>query len=81
MLRDTLVCRQKIPGVSRKIWRHTKFTLDIIDSASEPKRKRYLNVKNFAKGVSRKVQKIFSVSRAEKFENHCFKYILRKNRK
>jgi hypothetical protein len=38
MLHDILVCRLKIPGVSRKIWQHTKLTLDIIDSASEPKK-------------------------------------------
>jgi len=39
MLRGTLLCRDVISGVSRKVWRHTKFTLDKIDSASEPKKK------------------------------------------
>jgi len=48
MLRDTLLCRDVISGVSRKVWRHTKFTLDKIDSASEPKkttRKRVKRIK------------------------------------
>jgi len=26
MLRDTLLCREAISGMLRKVWRHTKFT-------------------------------------------------------
>jgi len=43
MLRDTLLCRRAISGVSRKVWRHTKFTLDKIDLASEPKKQPILS--------------------------------------
>jgi len=77
MLRDTLLCRDVISGVSRKVWRHTKFTLDKIDSASEPKKTTRKRVKR-SKIVYHCVAKLefnFSVSRSEKFENHWYKQI------
>jgi len=71
MLRDTLPCRRAISGVSRKVWRHTKFTLDKIDLASEPKKKRHGYVYKLSKnGVQSGIQNATKVCSFSKKKGH-----------